>query len=188
VSWIGPTAQERKRGKEKGKRKKRKKDFADLDRPVAGVDDAQPGPRPTRAGGDRAGGGQHLAGYGGPFRVGGVSGRIAGADRVVDGHQLRAVREGRLDLHLGQQGGDPGQHVVRRQHLATGLHQVGHGAAVASGLQHERAQHRDRLGVVEAQSATTPSPGQLGGVGDHQALLLVRGQQHRAPRAIRRSG
>ena len=47
------------------------------------------------------------------------------------GDELGAVRERRLDLDLGEHLGHAFHHVVPAEHVAPGLHQVGHGAPVA---------------------------------------------------------
>ncbi len=94
--------------------------------------------------------------------------------------ELRAVGERRLHLHLGDQRSDAVQHVVGGEHVAAGLHQVGDAAAVAGRLEHPVGEHRDRLGMVEAQAAcATARVRGLGGDVDEQALLFVRGEAHR---------
>jgi hypothetical protein len=103
----------------------------------------------------------------------------------MDRHQLGAVGEGRLDLHLAQHRRDAIHDVVRRQDLAARLHQLGHRPTVAGGLEHERAEDRDGLRVVQAQAAFPAAPGQVRGVREHQPFLLMRGQQH-APTVVAR--
>ena len=71
----------------------------------------------------------------------------------MEGDELGAVGEGRLDLDLVEHLGDALHHVVGVEHLAAGRHELGDGAAVAGRLEHPDGEQRDRLGVVEPQAA-----------------------------------
>ena len=98
----------------------------------------------------------------------------------MDGDELGAVREGGLDLDVVEHLGDALHDVVATEHLATADHQLGHGAPVAGTLEQVVGDHRDGLGVVQPQAARLPAARQLGGIGDQQPVLFVRGQTHSA--------
>ena len=106
----------------------------DLDRPVAGVLDARASitSRPTLI----------SIGSSGPTISPGIEVAVTrdarSGDRVVQGDELGAVGERRLDLDLVEHLGDALHHVVAREHVAAGLHQVGHTTTVASRFEHPR--------------------------------------------------
>ena len=97
-------------------------------------------------------------------------------DRVVDGDELGAVREGGLDLDVVQHLGHAVHDVVAAEHLATADHQLGDGAAVAGAFEQVVGDDRDRFGMVEPQTARLSTARQFGRVGEQQAVLFVRGQ------------
>src|SRR6056297_84985 len=70
-------------------------------------------------------------------------------DRVMDGHQLGAVRKRGFDLDVMDHLGDARHALVRRDHMRPGLHQVGHRPTVACAFDHEIGDQRDGLGVVQ---------------------------------------
>src|SRR5262245_34811455 len=78
------------------------------------------------------------------------------SNRLVHGHQLGAVREGRLDLNVVDHFGDPVHHLLAREHVRARLHQLGHGPAVACAFDDEIADQRHRLGMVELDTALEP--------------------------------
>jgi len=92
----------------------------------------------------------------------------------VDGHQLRPVREGRLHLHLLQQLGDAVHDVVPGQDCPARLHELGDEDAVPRALEHVVGDDRRGLGQVQPQPAGAPPAGELRGVAQEQAFLLVR--------------
>src|SRR5690348_14033763 len=59
------------------------------------------------------------------------------SDRLVDGDELRAVGKRRLDLDVVDHLGDTRHHLIARQNLCAGLHQIGDSAAVAGALDDE---------------------------------------------------
>ncbi len=75
---------------------------AHLDGPVAAVRDLERDRRTARIDLDLAGCRDDLSG----------NHNIASADRVMDGDQLGAVREGGFDLHLGDHLGDALHHLI----------------------------------------------------------------------------
>jgi len=69
----------------------------------------------------------------------------ASSDRLVHGDELGAVRKGRFDLNVMDHFGNARHHLSTGQNLGTGLHQVGHGAAVARALDDEIGDDGDRM-------------------------------------------
>ena len=59
------------------------------------------------------------------MHVAAMDGRSSHCDRLVEGDELAAVGEGRLDLDVGEHLGDAVHHLVPGQHLAAADHQVG---------------------------------------------------------------
>src|SRR5829696_801168 len=100
------------------------------------------------------------------------------SNRMVDGDELRAVRERGLYLHVVQHLRHTLHDVVAAEYLTTADHQLGHGAAVAGTFEQVVGEDGDGLGVVEFQAACSPAAGKLGRVREQQPVLLVRGQTH----------
>mmetsp|Transcript_59123 Transcript_59123/g.183372 ORF Transcript_59123/g.183372 Transcript_59123/m.183372 type:complete len:212 (+) Transcript_59123:1794-2429(+) len=63
---------------------------------------------------------------------------VQSADRGVHRQELRAVKEGGLDLHLLQKLRHAGQHLPPAQDLLAGVHEGEHGRAIADELHHLR--------------------------------------------------
>ena len=93
-------------------------------------------------------------------------------DRVVDGDELAAVGEGRLDLDVVQHLGDALHHLVGARTARPLDHQVGDPGSVAGPLDHPGREQGDRLGVVEADAARQPVAGDHAGHGEQQLLGL----------------
>src|SRR4051812_3961842 len=100
------------------------------------------------------------------------------SDRVVDGDQLRAVREGGLDLDVRDHLGDPLHHVLPSKDRGAPAHQVRHGPAVPGPFHQLVGDDRDGLGIVELEAAPLPPAGQVGDHDDLELLLLARDQIH----------
>src|ERR1700754_36311 len=100
------------------------------------------------------------------------------SDRFVDGDELGAVGERRLDLDVVDHFGNARHHLIASQHLRAGLHQVGHGAAVAGTLHDEIGDDRDRLGVIKFDAALEPAARYHGGHRDQQLVLFAGGKIH----------
>src|ERR1700728_891626 len=71
-------------------------------------------------------------------------GMTTSSDRLVHGDELGAVRKRRLDLDVVDHFGNPVHALSASQDLGAGLHQLGHGAAVARALDDEIGNDRDR--------------------------------------------
>src|ERR1700738_952259 len=98
----------------------------------------------------------------------------------MDGDELGAVGEGRLDLDLVDHVGDAVHHLLAAQHLGAVLHQVGDRAAVARALDDEVADQRHGFGIVELDAALEASARDVGRHGDQQLVLFTRRQIHRS--------
>src|SRR6266851_9416015 len=82
---------------------------------------------------------------------------MASTNRRMDGAELGAVGEGRLDLDLVDHVGDALHHLLAAQHLGAVLHQVGDRAAVTRALDDEIADQRHGFGIVELDAALEAS-------------------------------
>ncbi len=81
-------------------------------------------------------------------------------------------------MDLGDDIGDPGQHIVRAQYPARGLDRLGEPAPVAGRLADGVRDQGGGLGDVELQSAGPAGPGQLGGAEEQQPVTFGRRQSH----------
>jgi len=97
---------------------------------------------------------------------------------MVQGYELRPVRERRLDLHLVDDVGHALHDVSPSQDLAPRVHELGDRSAVARALVDVRREQCDRFGVVESDTARTAIAGDHRGDRDEQTFLLVRGKAH----------
>ena len=146
---------------------------ADLHRAVAGIGRREGDARAALVELDLAVERERLAG------LDGIGGRaLRGADRLVDGDELGAVRKHAFDLQDVQHGGDARHHVGARQDRGAESDQVRDGSAVAGALEDFVGDDRDGLGVVHLQPAGAPLPGEFGGREDGEAFEFGRGQQH----------
>src|SRR5262249_59807233 len=93
------------------------------------------------------------------------------ADRMVDRDELRAVREGALDLHLVDHLRDAFHHVVTPKDRQSRFHQLRDRAPVADALQNLRRDDCERFRMIELETARAATPRQLGG-GENEQLLL----------------
>ena len=105
-------------------------------------------------------------------------GIVGAPDRVMYGDELRAVRKGRLHLHVVDHRGYAFHHLGGMHDLGAGLHEVGNTAAVACALHHEIRDQRDRLRVVQLDAAFEPPPRHMGRHGDEQLVFFARRQVH----------
>jgi hypothetical protein len=96
----------------------------------------------------------------------------------VQGHELAAVRERRLDLHLRDELGHAFHHVLPREHVPPRGHQVRHRAPLSRPLDHPAGQQRDSLRLVELDAALTPVAGDHPSDREQQLGLIRRRQQH----------
>src|SRR4051812_20699126 len=78
---------------------------------------------------------------------------VPSADGSVDGDELGAVGEGRLDLYFLDHVGNALHDLLAAQHLGASLHEVGHRAAVTRAFDDVVGDQRDRLGMVELDAA-----------------------------------
>lgn len=110
------------------------------------------------------------------------------ADRVAHDREPRAVVEDGLDMHLGDDVRDTGQHVVRAEHGSGALEGLREPGAVAGGLADGVRDQRGRLRHVEPQTAGAAGAGQLGGSEEQQPVTLRGSQSHGADTSSLRSG
>src|SRR5262245_29269207 len=101
------------------------------------------------------------------------------ANGRMDGDELGAVGEGRLDLDLLDDVGHAFHHLLAPQHMRAGLPQIGDRAAIARALDHEIGDQRHGLGMVELHTALETAARHDGGHGDQKLVLLARRQIHR---------
>src|ERR1700720_2628803 len=106
--------------------------------------------------------------------------RKGSTDRIMDGDELGAVGEGRLDLDLVDHVGDTVHQLLGVQNLGAVLHQVGDRAAVARALDDEIADQRHGFGIVELDAALEASARDIGRHGDQKLVLFTRRQIHRS--------
>ena len=74
---------------------------------------------------------------------------------------------------------------ARVKHVRAGLHQLGHGPAVARTFDDEIGDQRYRLGMIEPDAALEPPARHHRGHGDQQLVLLAGGEIHDLPLASR---
>ena len=101
--------------------------------------------------------------------------RPVAGDRIVHGHQLGAVRKRGLDLDVVDHLGHPVHDVVRAQHPAALVHELGDRLAVARALDDGEADQRHRLRVVELEAPGLAPLGQERGGRQEQLVLLAWG-------------
>ncbi len=65
-------------------------------------------------------------------------------------------------------------YVIAGQDFTSADHQLGHGAPVASTLEHVVGDERHRLGMVQPQPARLPATGEVGRIGDQQPVGFMR--------------
>ena len=170
---------------------------AHLDRPVAEVEHREAHRLAAGVQLDLPGGGHHLARRRGPRLRPAESAAGTGRklpcsasarspcverDGVVHGDQLGAVGEGALDLHLGDELGDAGQHLRPAEHPPAQVHQLGHAPAVADELEELRGDERHRLRVVQPQAAGQALLGENARAVKDELVDVTRRQMHRASR------
>ncbi len=102
------------------------------------------------------------------------------ADRLVDGDELGAVRERRLDLDVVDHLGDAVHDLAARDDMRPGFHQIGDGASVPRALDDVIGDESDRLGMIELDAPLQPLAGDDRRHGDQQLVLLPRCQNHRS--------
>src|SRR3954470_11074345 len=102
------------------------------------------------------------------------------AYRLVNGHQLGAVGERALDLNLGNHRRDPVHHRAGVEHRRAEAHDLGDGPAVADHLEDLGGDQRDRLRMIQFQTARAPLARQLAGRKDQELVDFARGEVHRA--------
>src|SRR5690554_4710934 len=95
-------------------------------------------------------------------------------NRVVDGDQFGAVREGGFHLDFVHHVSHAVHHVFAGEDFGAGAHQFGHGAAFAGAFHDFGADQGHRFGVVQFQAFGFAAFGQQGG-GEQQQLVFVSG-------------
>src|SRR5262245_60779036 len=106
------------------------------------------------------------------------------SDRLVHRHELGAVGKRRLDLNLMDHLGNAVHHLLAREHVGAGFHQLGDGPAVARALDDEVGDQRHRLRVIELDPALEPPASYHGRHGDQQLVLFARGEVHALPSTL----
>src|SRR5262249_38095160 len=99
-------------------------------------------------------------------------------DRVMDGHELGAIRKGAFDLDVLDHLRHALHHVVASEDLRAFGHELGAALAVADALEPLGRDQRHRLGMVELEPARAPPPRQIGGHDDEELLLFTWCQMH----------
>src|SRR4051812_9302282 len=103
---------------------------------------------------------------------------VPSPDRVVDGDQLRAVRERGLDLDVRDHLGNPLHNVLPGQDRGAVAHQVRHGPPVPGPFDQLVGDDGHRLGVVQLEAPPLPPARQISRHDDLELLLLARNQVH----------
>ena len=101
-------------------------------------------------------------------------------DRVVDRHELGAVREGPFDLNFVDELRHAVHHVGAPEQLPPDVHQLGDRAAVADELEDLRGDERDRLGMIQPHAPRQPLLRQHAGLMQRELVEFLRGQMHSA--------
>src|SRR5579884_2746501 len=104
---------------------------------------------------------------------------LALADRVVAGHELRPVREGRLDLDEVQDLRHALHDVVAGEHGLAEAHELGHRLPIPRPFQDGLADERGCLLVVQLEAARPALPRQVGDHVDPELVHLAGCQHHR---------
>src|ERR1700751_1216775 len=94
--------------------------------------------------------------------------RIPLANRVMNGHELRAIRKSCFHLHLQDHLRDAFHDVGARQNLAALRHEIGHRFPVPRSLQDEVHYQRDALGIIDLDASRPPAAGNACRQRDHQ--------------------
>ena len=94
----------------------------------------------------------------------------------MHGHKLGAVGKRGFDLDVVDHLGDPIHALRTGDGLCAGLHQFGHGAAVARALDDEIGNDRDGFGMVELDAALE-APARHHGRHRDQKLVLFAGRK-----------
>src|SRR3984893_5124326 len=110
-------------------------------------------------------------------------GMTTSSDRLMHGHKLGAVGKRRFDLDVVDHLGDPIHALRTGDDLRAGLHQFGHGAAVARALDDEIGNDRDGFRMVELDAALQP-PSRHHRRHRDQKLVLFAGRQIHASTLI----
>ena len=100
-------------------------------------------------------------------------------DRMVHGHQLRAVRKRAFHLHLVDHLGDAVEHVRAPEQPPSQIHQLRDRTAVADELEQLRGDERDGFDVIQAQAARQPLLRQDARLVEHELVDLAGCQMHR---------
>src|SRR5262249_40722981 len=148
---------------------------ADLDRPVAGIGDRQRGRLATGIELDLAVLDEHFTGDHG----------LPSSYRLVHRHQLRSIRERRLDLDVVDHFRNAVHDLAAGEHVRARIHQLGNGLAVARTFDDEIGDERHRLGMIELDAALAPPARHHRSHGDEQLVFFTRGQVHGLPSNLR---
>src|SRR5574342_586549 len=100
------------------------------------------------------------------------------SDGMVDCHQLRAIGEGALDLHLLEHLRDAVHDVLPLENGDAEGHEIGDAPTVADAFEHLGGDESQRLRVVQLEATGAPPARHLGGGEDQHLVLLSRGQMH----------
>src|SRR5262245_7295749 len=99
-------------------------------------------------------------------------------NRLMHGHQLGSIREGRLDLDVVDHFGDAVHDVAAREYVRARLHQLGDGFAIASAFDNEIGDERHGLRMIELDAALAPPSCHHRSHGDEQLVLFARSKIH----------
>src|SRR5262245_30383674 len=94
-------------------------------------------------------------------------------NRLVNGDKLGPVGKGTLHLNFLDHLRHALHHVFATEDAEPGLHQLRHAPPIADALEDLRGDQRERLGMVELETAAAASPREFGRGEDEQLLLLT---------------
>ncbi len=100
---------------------------------------------------------------------------VLGDDRVVDRHELGAVRKGPFDLNFVDELRHAVHHVGAPEQLPPDVHQLGDRAAVADELEDLRRDERDRLGMIQPHAPRQALLRQHAGLVQRELVEFLRG-------------
>ena len=100
------------------------------------------------------------------------------AERLPQDDEPDAIVHQHLQPDVADEGGHPGEHLVRLYGRPSRSLDLGVARARAGCLEHGVADERDRLRRVQEEAPIPVTPGQLGRREDEEPLLLPRRQPH----------
>ena len=100
------------------------------------------------------------------------------SDRLVDGYELRSVRECAFDLDFGDHLRHAFHDIVNGEYCGPHIHQFRHGFSVPDLFEQLRGDQGYRLGVVQLQSAALPLSREFAGRKNHEFIDFTWSQVH----------